>query len=100
MKLKLTNQEFMALYLIMQQLNHKYVCHDMEDKLFHVLLTGIYMKLHKISIINKAKYSVKLSEAEAISFWVILHDHILSNESFEGNLINTINNSIHQKFAA
>ena len=100
MKLKLTYQEFMALYLIMQQLNHKHECRDMDDKLFHVILTGIFIKLHRLSVIKKPKYSVKLTEAEALCFWITLQKHGLAEASFEGNLINTINNSIHQKFAA
>jgi hypothetical protein len=99
MKLKLTAQEFFALYALLQQLNHKYVCEEMEDKLYHVLLTGAFIKLHKISIIKKEKYSVKFSEAEAIAFWICTCDHKLPESSFEGNLLNGINNSIHQKFA-
>lgn len=99
MKLKLTKQEFLALYQLLQQLNHKYICQDMEDKLFHILLTSLFIRLHRISVISKPKYSVKISEAEAIAFWVCTHDNKMPESSFEGNLINTINNSIHQKFA-
>jgi hypothetical protein len=99
MKLKLTHQEFFALYLALQHLCSKQACVDMEDKLYHVLLTGIFIKLHRISIIKKEKYSVKLAEAEAMALWICTHDHKLKESSFEGNLLNAINNSIHQKFA-
>ena len=100
MKLKLSHQEFTALYLLLQHINDKYACVDMEDKLLHVLLTSTYIKLHKVSIIKKPKYSVKLSEAEAMAFWICTHDHGLNESSFEGNLLNSINNSIHQKYAS
>lgn len=99
MKLRLSYQEFDALYKIFQQLCNKYACEDMLDKLLHVLLTCIYIKLHTKSVIRKETYSVKLSEAEAICFWEVLHDHKLGNETFEGNLLNTICQLIHQKFA-
>jgi hypothetical protein len=100
MKLKLTRQEFLALYNIMQTLNQKYACQDMQDKLFHVIMTRIFIKLHKISVIVKSECRVKLSEEEAIAFWIIFNDNGLDQASFEGNLLNTINNHIHQKFAA
>lgn len=99
MKLKLSNQEFLALYRLLQTMNSKYVCLDMEDKLLHVLLTAIYIRLHTMSIIRKEKYSVKLTEAEALCLWITTHDHKLSPQSFEGNLLDIINNSIHQKFS-
>lgn len=99
MKLKLTYQQFDALYKIFQQLCDKYRCEDMLDKLLHVLLTCIFIKLHTKSVIKKEAYNVKLDEAEAIAFWEVLHDHKLGNETFEGNLINIICQSIHQKFS-
>lgn len=99
MKLKLTYQEFDALYKIFQALCNKYACADMIDKLLHVLLSGIYIKLHTKSVIRKEAYSIKLTEAEAICFWEVLHDHKLPDGSFEGNLLNIICQSIHQKFA-
>jgi nitrate/nitrite-specific signal transduction histidine kinase len=98
-KLKLTYQEFDALYRIFQQLCQKYACQDMIDKLLHVLMTSIFIKLHTMSVIKKEKYSVKMSEAEAIAFWEVLSDHKLDNETFEGNLLNIICQAIHQKFA-
>lgn len=99
MKLKLTKQEFMALYQLLQQLNHKYVCQDMEDKLYHILLTSLFIRFHKVSIIIKPQYSIKIAEAEAIALWVCTHDNKMPESSFEGNLLNTINNSIHQRFS-
>jgi hypothetical protein len=99
MKLKLTYQQFDALYKIFQQLCQKYECVDMIDKMLHVLLTAILIKLHQRSVIRKAAYSIKLAEAEAMCFWEVLHDHKLGNESFEGNLLNEICAAIHQKFA-
>ena len=99
MKLKLTYQEFDALYKIFQQLCNSYECVDMIDKLLHVLLTAVLIKLHQKSVIKKPQYNVKLTEAEAMCFWEVLHDHKLGNETFEGNLLNTICAEVHQKFA-
>jgi hypothetical protein len=99
MKLKLTYQEFDALYKIFQQLCNSYECVDMIDKLLHVLLTSILIKLHQKSVIKKPIYSIKLSEAEAMCFWEVLHDHKLSAGSFEGNILNVICGMVHQKFA-
>lgn len=99
MKLKLKQIEFLALYGILMKLTSKEACADMDDKLLHVLLTSIYIKLHRISIIRKPKYSIKMTEAEAMGFWISFNRHNLPHESFEGNLITTICNSIHQKFS-
>ena len=99
MKLKLTHAELMALYNLLQAMNEKWVCDDMEDKLLHVLLTGIFIKLHKTVIIRKEKYGIKLTEAEAMAFYICFQRHSLGFSDYTGNLVNQINNSIHQKFA-
>ena len=99
MKLKLSNTEMMLLYELLTAMHNKFVCEDMGDKLLHVLLTCIYMKLHKISIIKKPEYRVKISEAEAMAFYISLERHNLGFGHSTGNLINKINNEIHQKFS-
>lgn len=98
MKFKLTHDEFMALHDMFQQVCHKYQAQDFWDKLLHVISTVIFMKLYKMAIIRKASYNLKLSECEALGFYLLTHDHKQNDASFLGNLLNSINMIIHQKF--
>jgi len=99
MKLKLSNNELAALYELLQKMNDKFTCEDMMDKIIHVLLTEIYVKMHKTIVLKKEKYSIKLTAAEAMAFYIATERHNLGFSNFTGNLLNQINNSIHQKFA-
>lgn len=99
MKLKLTYSEFMALYGLF---NHQIIGHphiNVHARLMYSLLMGVYKKLHAKSIERKKKYSIELKEAEALAFWIYFNQcYILPAEMiYEANLIDTINNSIHQK---
>jgi len=98
MKLKLTAQQFAALYNIVSAVGHKYQCADMWDKLLYVSITSLYMKLYKMAVIKKPKYTIRLTDQEAISFFIMYEDHNLPAASFEGNLITSITSSIHEKF--
>ncbi len=99
MTLKLTYQQFTALYQIFKGIQNKIGFDDMWDKLLHIELTGIYQKLYQQDMIIKKKYRVKLTPAQAIAFYIVLNENNLPAGTLEGNLLRTINDSIHQKFA-
>lgn len=98
MKLKLTHDEFIALHDMFRDISHKYMAQDFWDKLLHVLSTTLFLKMYKMAVYKKPKYTLKLSEEECISFYLLTHDHKLDDASFLGNMLNRINATIHQKF--
>jgi len=99
MTLKLTYQQFTALLNVFQTLQNKATLEDMWEKLLHIELTEVYQKLYQQNIFVKKKYSVKLKPAQCIAFYIVLHEHNLPTGSLEGNLLNSINATIHQKFS-
>lgn len=98
MKLKLTYDQFMALHDLFRDVSHKYGAQDFWDKLLHIHTTTIFKRMYQLAINKKPKYTLSLSDEQAIAFWLLTHDHKQPDASFLGNLLNTINNSIHQKY--
>lgn len=98
MKLKLKHDEFIALHDMFRDISHKYGAQDFWDKLLHVISTNVFLKMYKMAVYKKPKYTLKLSEPEAIAFWILTNDHKLGDSTFLGNLLNTINYSIHQTY--
>jgi hypothetical protein len=99
MTLKLTRIQFLALYNLYLNVVLKDVALTMHDKLTLTMMVRVYQKLYKKAMENKPKYRIKLTEEEAIAFWIYWQGHTFSPSSFEGNLLTTIINSIDQKFA-
>ncbi len=99
MKLKLTHSEFMCLHGILKNPIYFFRDYggDMYEALISTIILSIYQKFYVRAFIKKKMYSIKLSPQEAIAFWLFFNDHEFDNASFEGNLLNKINNSIHQQ---
>lgn len=106
MKLKLSYIQFKALYSIFQQLFNADAAKpkSIEARLMLSILIGIYVKLYKLSspVTKKKKYSIALNEPEALAFWIFFNKYNFLPEEmiYEANLIDTINNIIHQKFCS
>lgn len=100
MKVKLSYHQFTALYAIVGAAlaadNSNY---NMMQKMFLCLMADVYKKLYVKAIERKTSYTLKFKDAEAIAFWMLFNRHDYGNTSFEGNLLDTINFSIHQKYA-
>jgi hypothetical protein len=105
MKIKLTQTQFLTLFSIF-----KMICGEgqvapssnFEMRLFLAILNGIYKQLYKKAIDKKKKYTVSLSEQEALAFWIFFsrtYDLFAEDAILETTLVQTINNAIHQKFA-
>lgn len=102
MTLKLNHSQFTALLSILHQIvTVEGEPASMEAKLLLSIIASIYKKLFTKSIEKKKKYSLKLTATEALAFWVFFSKyHFFEGEAlFEAHLVQTINNTIHQKFA-
>jgi hypothetical protein len=100
MKLKMTKEEFTALYRLLQHMVQKEVPPGIEITLLYSVLFSVYVKFYKKAIEEKKKYSVTLEDHEACAWWMFFDRFpIPEHMVFERNLLQTINNSIHQKFA-
>jgi hypothetical protein len=101
MKLKLTKAQFKALYALFQHMIVGAKPKGLEARLLRALLFNIYEKMYKKAIDEKTRYSLSLSEEEALAFWVFFNkfNYIPVEMIFEANLVQTICNNIHQKFS-
>lgn len=102
MNLKLTHSQFFALYDLLQKMVIAAKPSGITAKLLHSILISVYKKFYtKAFDKNKKQYSVSLNDEEACAWWLFFDACPLpDNMKFEINLVGTISNSIHQKFAA
>lgn len=68
-------------------------------KLVYSVMLGVYKKLYARAVEKRSKYTITLLPAEAFAFFLLYNNYPLEPASFEGNLITTICNNIHQKYA-
>lgn len=99
MKWKLSQNEFNALYAIIETVLFGNWNEEIYDKLLKTLVTKIYLRLYKMKVHSQSKYSVKLPEEECLAFYECCIIHGLSNDSFEGNLLNKMVGDIDKHFA-
>lgn len=99
MKLKLTYIQFMALYAILKTVAIAEMPDGIEARRDQTIIVAIYQKLYAKAFERKMSYSIKLQPHEAMTFYIYFSLHDFPNSTLEGNILNTINNSIHQKFA-
>lgn len=101
MKLKLTKAQFKALYALFQRFIVHADAKTLEAKLLRAVLFGIYKKMYDKDINDKQKYSITLKDAEALAFWIFFNKYFYfpAEMIYESNLVQTINNNIHQKFS-
>lgn len=99
MKMKLTYIQFMALYGILKTIAVSVMPSDIEARRDHVIILCIYQKFYAKAWEKKKKYSISLKPHEAMTWFIYFSVHNLDNATLEGNVLNTINNIIHQKFA-
>jgi hypothetical protein len=98
MKLKLNHNEFRALLQMYVGIVLPFHPTSLATSLVQHLQMQIYEKLYKSAIAKKANYTIKMTPAEALSFYAFWHQHQFENPaSYEANLIRQTNNSIHQK---
>jgi hypothetical protein len=101
MKLKLTKAQFKALYALFQRFVVNADAKNIEAKLLRAILFSIYEKMYKRDINDKSKYTITLKDEEALAFWVFFNKYFYfpSEMVYESTLVQTVCNSIHQKFS-
>ena len=98
MKLKLTKAEFKALYALFSNMIVAAKPKGMQTKLLHAILYKIYEQMYRKAIKDKKAYSLILETEQELAFWLFFSKFTLPSEMvFETNLIDRINDSIHQK---
>lgn len=98
MKLKLNHTEFTALLTMFTAVVLPYDDRSLSGIIEKAVMMQVYEKLFKQSYPVKAKYNIKLTAAEAASFFQFWQRHQFSNPvSYEANLIRSATNLIHQK---
>jgi hypothetical protein len=98
MKLKLSHTEFTALLKMFVAIVLPYEDNSITGIIEKAVLMQIYEKLFKQSVPTKTKYNIKITTAEAASFFQFWQRHQFSNPaSYEANLVRITNNLIHQK---
>ncbi len=98
MKLKLTYSGFMFLYELLRDETFKPEPKETIAKIVRLILVGLYKKFYSKAHTKESKYNIKLNPVEALAFKLYFRAHSFPNASFEGNLINQIITSIHQKY--
>lgn len=101
MKLKLSYNEFNALYEILESAIEDYNSGtiNFEKKLRYVILVETYKKFYQQALISKQEYRITLKPHEALNWWLFFAQYNrLPATSYEGNLLNKINFEIHQKY--
>lgn len=97
MKLKLSRIEFEALFAVIGRITRLSTM-SIEDKLVVELMSYIYSKMYAKAVHYKPKYSITLTGAEAMAFWLYFQKNPLpASFVYETNLIDTISNSIHKQ---
>lgn len=101
MKLKLTHSQFDCMYKLLQNPVSFFRDRggDMYDALLATIMAGLFQKFYHKAFIKKQQYKITLAPHEALAFWLYFNEHDFENESFEGNLLNTICAQIHQQHA-
>ena len=63
-----------------------------------MLIVEVYLKFYSQAAIAKSKYTVTLKPYEAVNWFNVFSTHHFEVTSYQGNLLNKINNAIHQQF--
>lgn len=98
MKMKLTHSEFMELFNLFQDVAYAEAPKDMLKKLLYCHQVRIYTKLYNKAILKRKEYTLKLTEEEAIEFYLFWSNHTFAPASFVGNILNQANAKIHRLF--
>lgn len=98
MKLKLSRAQMMCLFELLGQVPVEEKADEWYDKLTQMLVLRMYTKFRKAECEVKIKYSIKISEEEAIAFFLHYATHDYPATSLTGHMINSIRNKIHQQF--
>lgn len=97
MKVKLTEQQAPALYGLLNAAMNV-VVHSPDDKLILVHIRSIFKRLRNKLEEPKKKYSLSLTDAEALAYWIFFRDTDLSNFDYEQNFIAAHVTDIAQHF--
>lgn len=98
MKLKFNHKEFLLLYNLLQaQYTIRPGTTQIIDSMVEALRAEMLLKLHGKILIKKKEYSIRLSPAQAAAFWIMFNTHIFPHSSFEGHVLTTLCNHIHQQ---
>jgi hypothetical protein len=87
----------MTLYELLKVIVFTTTGRDLHDKLVIAVLATIHKKMYTQAIHRRTKYTVSLTPCESIALYLYWSDHnTLPLNSFEGNLLRKITDSIHQ----
>lgn len=101
MKFKLNHSELTALHTMLEGPALNIKPSGTFDKLGIALIAQIWDKLDRkmAGVERKTKYTLSLSKAEAIGFYLYWHSvGVPYNMFYEANVIRTIQDSIHQQY--
>ena len=101
MKIKLSRSQFFSLLQIYQLVCSAKTPENFEARLIMVILDLTKKQLIRKSVDIKKKYSVTLSDIEALAFFIFFKKfHIFPEGSiYEATLVNTICNQVHHHFS-
>ena len=98
MKLKLTYAEFTVLYSLLQDVCIGIMPKGIQQQVLHGVLFRLFKKFYNKALLMKQKYSINLEADECCAFYMFFHQFDMAGqEIFTINLVNKINNAIHQK---
>lgn len=101
MKTKLTRQQLKALLAVFDGLfrdEQEPHIGNFEARLLLAIMQGIHLQLKKKVLDVKTKYNLKLTDVEALAFWIFFNKFDIrpAGAIYEANLIDQICNLIHQ----
>ena len=100
MKMKVSRAQFTALLNIFNAVCNRPVPPNFEARLMMILLESIRKQLIKKSVDFKKKYSLTMSDQEALSFFIFFKKfHFFPEDAiYETVLVDSICNGIHQQY--
>ena len=101
MKLKLSFAEFNTLHNLLQVICIGLLPKGIQERVVHGCLFRLYKKFYNKAIEAKKKYSINMHDDEACAFYMFFSKFDMAgHDQFAVNLVNQLNNSIHQKYSA
>jgi hypothetical protein len=105
MKLKLNNTEFLCLVEVLELVCNHFrkvlpLAEDqLESKMYLAMFEELHIELKKRSVEVKPAYKVTLKPYVAIAFFTALNNAADEQHTYQGRLIKTICNNIHQQYS-
>lgn len=109
MKVKLNHNQLATLAGLLQKIvgNDATPPDNLEARLLFCLLSQTYKQVRKKLIDKKPKYSIQMTEPEALAFWVffskglfIIKSDDICETTYNFTIVNGITSAIHKQFSS